>query len=82
MQQWTAFLKLTALKVKPVLFQHLTDIIFRKSLQNHFQTDYLSQQDGTEGVKLTENERGVLRYVAGYICRHLRQNFRTRESPI
>ena len=51
MQQWTAFLKLTALKVKPVLFQHLTDIIFRKSLQNHFQTDYLSQQDGTEGVE-------------------------------
>ena len=50
--------------------------------QKVLKTDYLSQQDGTEGVELTENERGVLRYVAGYICRHLRQNFRTRESPI
>ena len=36
-------LKLTALAVKPVLFQHLTDIIFRQFLQDHFQTDYISQ---------------------------------------
>ena len=33
---WTTFLKPTGVAVKPVLFQHLTDNIFRKFLNDHF----------------------------------------------
>jgi len=51
-KQWMAFLKLTGLAVKPVLFQHLTDKLFRKSLNDHFRINYL----GTEDLELTEIE--------------------------
>ena len=40
---------------------------------------YLEQQSGSNDAKLRESEKGVLRYVAGYICRHLRQKLE-RES--
>ena len=41
--------------------------------------EYLEQQSGSKDVELRESEKGVLRYVAGYICRHLRQKLE-RES--
>ena len=34
-KQWTTFLKAAGKPVKPVLFQHLTDVIFRKYLSDH-----------------------------------------------
>jgi len=68
--QWTQFLKTADVPVKPVLFQHLTDVLFRKLLNDHFQIHHVDVLTDTE---LTNKERGVLRYVAGYICRHLRQ---------
>jgi len=80
-QRWMAFIKLTALAVKPVLYQHLTDIVFRRSLEEYFQMEYLSEHDGTEDEELTGNERGVLRYVTGYICRHLREKLERGSHP-
>lgn len=74
--QWTNFLQVTNEPVKPVLFQHLTDLVFRKCLHDHFEVLHLDQQDS---VELTEAESGVLRYVAGYICRHLQKKLE-RES--
>lgn len=67
------FLKAAGKPVKPVLFQHLTDIIFRKRLSDYIKIVYLEQECGSKDLELRESERGVLRYIAGYICRHLRQ---------
>ena len=72
-KQWTTFLKAAGKPVKPVLFQHLTDVMFRKYLSDHIQVIYLQQQSGSKDIELRESEKGVLRYVAGYICRHLQQ---------
>ena len=66
--QWTTFLEPVGERAKPVLFQHLTDLIFRKCLSEQFQVLHLDQQDS---VELTEAKNGALRYVAGYICRQL-----------
>ena len=71
--QWAAFLKAANKPLKPVLFQHITDIIFREHLSNHIKMMYLEQGDEPEDSELRESERGVLRYIAGYICGHLRQ---------
>jgi len=77
--QWSSFLKVAGEPVKPVLFQHLTDVIFRKHFSDHIQVMYLEQQSGSKDIELKGSEKGVLCYIAGYICRHLRQKLE-RES--
>ena len=74
--KWTNFLEPVAGRVKPVLFQHLTDLVFKKFLNDHFQVLHLDQQDSAE---LTESEKGALWYITGYICRQLRKRLE-RES--
>ena len=62
--------------VKPVLFQHLSDLIFQMLIEQHFEIVHLDHEEFGE---LTENENAALRYVAGYICRHLRKKFKDLE---
>ena len=58
-KQWTDFVAVVDEPVKPVLFQHLSDLIFRMLIEQHFEIVHL---DG----ELTENENAALRYVVGY----------------
>ena len=60
---WKTFLEGSG--VKPLLFQHLSDLIFRKYLSDHFRVVCLDQQADSEDLELQDSERGVLRYVAG-----------------
>ena len=55
--QWTTFLRAAGEPVKPVLFQHLTDVIFRKYLSDHTQVMYLEQQSGSKDAELREPEK-------------------------
>ena len=55
-KQWSTFLKTAGKPVKPVPFQHLTDVIFRKYLSNHIQVVYLQQQSESKGIELRESE--------------------------
>ena len=59
-KQWTDFLTVVDEPVKPVLFQHLTDLIFQVLLHDHLHID---QEISCE---MTENESSALRYVGGY----------------
>ena len=83
-KQWTDFLVVVDEPVKPVLFQHLTDLVFQVLLHDHFRVSYIDQEVSSE---LTENESSALRYVAGYVCRHLckkieRENHNLKEEMI
>ena len=51
-----------------MLYQHLTDLMFKSLLHEHFKVEYLDK----EAEEMNRNERNVLRYVAGYVCRKLR----------
>jgi len=77
--QWKSFLKAFGEPVKPVLFQHLTDLVFRKCLDDHFKAMHQDKQVSSKDLELREIEKGVLYYVAGYICRQLRKKLE-RES--
>ena len=77
--QWSTFLSAFGEPVKPVLFQHLTDLVFRKCLDNHFKVMHQDKQVSSEDLELRATEKGVLYYVAGYICRQLRKKIE-RES--
>ena len=77
--QWKTFLKACDQPVKPVLFQHLTDLVFRKCLDDHLKVMQQDRQVSSEDLELRATEKGVLYYVAGYICRQLRKKL-DRES--
>ena len=68
-KQWTKFLVGVDTPVEPVLFQHLTDVVFITLVENHFKLEYLEPE--SDDVP-TSDENNVVRYIAGYVCRHLR----------
>ena len=72
-EQWTDFVAVVDEPVKTVLFQHLSDLIFRMLIEQHFEIVHLDHEEFGE---LTENENAALRYVVGYICRYLRKKIR------
>jgi len=68
---WADFLSDVTPPVQPVLFQHLTDEIFTALVQDYFQVQYLEE----ENIEFpTDDENNVIRYIAGYVCHHLRSN--------
>ena len=43
-KNWQDFLPTTAPPVEPVLYQHLTDLIFKSLLHKHFKIEYLDEE--------------------------------------
>ena len=77
-KKWTEFIKIVNIGIKPPLYQHLTDIIFKGQIQNYFKmlhTCSTEPSEPTDGptVHITPTEKNVLQYIAGYICRQLRK---------
>jgi len=73
-KNWVDFLDYAKVTATPHLYQHITDIMFRK-----YVTEYASVSKSASGTKpdpapaLTQHEGSALRYAAGYVCRHLRK---------
>lgn len=78
-KQWTTFLATCTVPVEPVLYQHLTDILFRRFIHEHFEILHLEQGTSSE---ITHHEGNALRYAAGYVCRHLRKKIERENSEI
>ena len=76
-KQWTDFLVVVDEPVKPVLFQHLTDLVFEMLLQNHFKILYIDEDVSNE---MTTDESSALRYIAGYVCRHLHKKIEREKA--
>ena len=72
-EEWEKFLdSIPTTKSKsgqPLLYQRVTDIIFKELIKEHYQ---ISDQS-IKGASLDEREANALRYVAAYVCRHLRR---------
>ena len=69
-KHWKDFIPVLNRPVQPVLYQHLTDEVFKILIERHFQIVHLEQDAPSE---IETNEGNALRYVAGYVCRHLRK---------
>ena len=78
-KQWTDFLGNSDVQAKPVLYQHLTDVLFRMLIKKHFEILYSDQGSSSE---ITQQEGSALRYAAGYVCRHLRKKIERENSEI
>lgn len=68
--QWVTFLKLADLSPTPILYQHLTDILFRKLLHNHCM---ISTHSGPLSSVITQREGNAIRYAAGFVCKRLQK---------
>ena len=54
----------------PILYQHLTDLIQRKLIQDHFAITATQESPGSSSA-VTDNETNALQYAAGYIIRSI-----------
>ena len=69
--RWVSFLQSLHLTPTPVLYQHLTDLIFRQLIQSCY-LGSLSKAAAPSFITKDEGEE-ALRYAIGYVCRHLRK---------
>jgi len=77
---WTTFLKSVNLTPTPILYQHLTNIIFRNMVNNHF---VCSSSGCSNAVAAVSHQEGsVLRYAAGYVCRHLQKKIKCESHEL
>jgi len=56
--QWKTFLKAFDEPVKLVLFQHLTDLVFRKCLDDHLKVMQQDRKVSSEDLELRATEKG------------------------
>ena len=77
---WTELLQQCAIEPLPVFYQHVTDQIFHRLIENHF--PILSPQASTTERTLLGNEQAnAIRYVAGFVCHSLRKKITASSTP-
>ena len=78
---WTIFLNAANSPVgTPVLYQHITDLIFEELLQEKYVVSASASKGSIASV--THDEANTMRYVAGYMCRHLRKKIEASSHPL
>ena len=78
--QWKTFLSTAQCLCTPMLYQHLVDLFFKRMLNEEF--DVTPEEQTVELRELTETEANIIRYVAGYICRHLQRKLEHENHPL
>ena len=82
---WSDFLRQSISTVStPFFYLHVTDFIFKALIRIDFPVPVAinseSKQDSV--ASLTTLEQNALRYVAGYVCRKIRDRVDARNSPL
>ncbi len=82
-RRWKHFLlQATGAPVSPIVFQYLTDKIFRRLICDHFPTPVEKQAGSTSQQRLSYEEQNAMRYAAGYIPRALRKRLERSSHPL
>ena len=66
---WVALSETASASVTPILYQHLTDLIFRKLVREKY--GMKEQINSADSPESSYNEANVLRYAAGYVVHHI-----------
>jgi len=69
---WVSFLGSANVTATPILYQHISDVIFRKHINDRNTVSATDTKLDAAPV-ITQREGNALRYAAGYVCRHLRK---------
>ena len=62
---WTYFLNKILPSPTPTLYQHLTTVMFKLFIKQHYK---IIDQEVDDSHDLTHHEVMALRYAAGYVC--------------
>ena len=65
--RWTSLCESAQALPTPILYQHLTDLIFRRLICEKYKIP--DRRSATNETNITYNEANVLRYAAGYVVR-------------
>ena len=81
---WQKFLvEGVGVHASPILYQYLTDNIFRVMIREHFPLQVTEQVEGySSQPKLSYEVQNALRYAAGYIPRALRKRLERSSHPL
>ena len=71
--RWISFLGAEEISTTPVLYQHLTDLMFRAMLRPKHSIQHINE---CEAPAVTDDEAN------GYVCRHLKQKLECSSHPL
>ena len=77
--RWISFLSAAEISTTPILYQHLTDLMFRAIMRYKY---CIPSSNESEVDAVTCNEANALRYAAGYVCRHLKHKLQRSSHPL
>ena len=77
--RWIALCEKASALPTPVLYQHLTDMIFRKLVREKYQIS--DQTRSADPPEMSYNEANVVRYAAGYVIRHVSKKIKKKNHP-
>ena len=83
-RSWVLLFKETGLKALPTLYQHLTNLMFKEMIKVHFPVTEVQSSSASCEVTTTVKyeEANAIRYVAGYVCRAVREKIKSGTSPL
>ena len=76
---WHDFLDLSHLEEHPLFYQNVTDRIFQDIITREFAST--TSGDEPAVATITYEEENALRYVAGYVCRRVKENVEKLRHP-
>ncbi len=81
--RWIEFLpRATDTKPHPAFFQNVTATMFANLVQQHLPIATVEATDQPVNQEFSFEERNALRYVAGYVPRHLKKRLETSAHPM
>ena len=79
---WNSFLfKLTGQQASPAFYQYVTNEVFKCLIEKEYPLPETSTSTESPVTPLTFEEQNALRYVAGYICRKVRERLESSSLP-
>lgn len=79
---WEKLCQETGIQPLPTLYQHLTHIMFKKLITIHFPIVEVQSSSCETSSAVRYEEANAVRYVAGYVCRAVRENIMSCNSPL
>ena len=77
--RWIALCERASALITPILYQHLTDLIFRKLVKEKY--GIKEQVNLVDSSELSYNEANVVRFAAGYVVCHVLKKIMKKNHP-
>ena len=79
---WEKLCEETGIQPLPTLYQHLPHTMFKELIKVHFPVAEVQSSSCETSSAVRYEEANAVRYVAGYVCRAVRENIMSCNSPL